>query len=128
MSAEAKQDVVGNLMGCALSLSAFYISGDISAKLMLLQNAYKEYSALSNKLASGNISVSDLDIATPVAKEKLSTEIERRTDIDFDAGENEKLAHSSPSKIDQMVNFLKQKRDFEINVSVNFKEPEEEET
>jgi len=128
MSAEAKQDVVGNLMGCAISLSAFYISGDISAKLMLLQNAYKEYSALSNKLASGNISVSDLDIATPVAKEKLSTEIERRTDIDFDAGENEKLVHSSPSKIDQMVNFLKQKRDFEINVSVNFKEPEEEET
>ncbi len=124
MSKEPKQDVISNLLGCTISLSAFYITDDISAKLSLLQHAYKEYSALSNKLESGNISESDLDIATPVAKDKISSEVERRTDIDFDSEENEKLAKTSPSKLDQLGSFLKQKRLFEINVSVNFKEPE----
>ncbi len=125
MSEEPKQDVINNLLGCTISLSAFYITDEIGAKLSLLQHANKEYNALSNKLESGNISESDLDNAVPVAKDKISSEVERRTDIDFDSEENERLAKTSPSKLNQLVSFLKQKRKFEINVSVNFKELEE---
>lgn len=125
MSEEPKQDVVNNLLGCTISLSAFYITDNISANLSLLKHASKEYNALSNKLESGNISESDLDNAAPIAKDKISSEVERRTDIDFDSEENERLAKTSPSKLNQLVSFLKQKRKFEINVSVNFKEPED---
>lgn len=122
MSEKAKEDVVDDLVGCALSLSAFPIIKDLNTKLSLLQAVNKEYHALANKLESGNISDADLNIAAPVAKEKLPSKIERRTDLDLD--KSKKLAQTCPSKVDELVNFLKQKRILEINMSLNFKEPE----
>jgi len=124
MSEKVKEDVVDDLVGCALSVSAFPIVKDLNTKLSLLQAVNKEYHALANKLESGNISDADLNIAAPVAKEKLPSKIERRTDLDLDLDKSKKLAHTSPSKIDELVNYLKQKRILEINTSLNFKEPE----
>ena len=124
MSEKAKEDVVDDLVGCALSLSAFPIVKDLNTKLSLLQAVNKEYNALSNKLASGNISDADLNTAVPVVKEKLPSKIERRTDLDLDFEKSKTLAQTGPLKVDELVNYLKQKRVLEINMSLNFKEPE----
>ena len=124
MPEEPKQEVVDDLVGCALSYSAFNIVKDLNTKLSLLQQVNKKYGALSNKLRSGNISDADLDVAVPAAKEKLSSEIERKDDLDLDSDESKKLALISSSKVDQLVNFLKQKRNVQIDLSIVFKEPE----
>jgi hypothetical protein len=122
MSEKAKEDVVDDLVKCALSLCAFPIVTDLNIKLSLLQAVNKEYHALANKLESGNISDAELNIAAPVAKEKLPSKIERRTDLDLDLDKSKKLAQLCPSKVDELVNYLKQKRILEINMSMNFKE------
>ena len=119
-----QQEVIDGLVGCALSYSAFNIVKDLNTKLSLLQQVNKKYGALSNKLMSGNISDTDLDAAVPAAKEKLSSEIERKDDLDLDSDESKRLTQISASKVDQLVNFLKQKRKVQIDVSLVFKEPE----
>jgi hypothetical protein len=124
MPEEPKQEVIDDLVGCALSYSAFNIVKDLNTKLSLLQQVNKKYGAISNKLRSGNISDADLDAAVPAAKEKLSSEIERKDDLDLDSEESKKLALISSSKVDQLVNFLKQKRNVQIDMSIVFKEPE----
>jgi hypothetical protein len=124
MPEEPKQEVIDGLVGCALSYSAFNIVKDLNTKLSLLQQVNKKYGAISNKLRSGNISDADLDAAVPAAKEKLSSEIERKDDLDLDSDESKKLALISSSKVDQLVNFLKQKRNVQIDMSIVFKEPE----
>lgn len=124
MPEEPKQEVIDDLVGCALSYSAFNIVKDLNTKLSLLQQVNKKYGAISNRLRSGNISDADLDAAVPAAKEKLSSEIERKDDLDLDSDESKKLALISSSKVDQLVNFLKQKRNVQIDMSIVFKEPE----
>ena len=124
MSDDQIQHIVDDLVGCALSLSAFHITMDLNTKLSLLQKVNKEYSALYNKLESGNISIAGLDQAIPPAKEKLLSEIERRSDFDFDVDETEKLVKASPSRVDQVVNHLKQKKVAQVNVSIIFRDKE----
>ena len=123
MSADPKDHVVDNLMGCAASLCAYTLVSDLNRKLALLQQINKEYGALTNKLESGNISLNDLDIAAPVAKEKVSSEIQRRDAFGLDAEAAERLNKMCPSKVDQVINFLKQKRELVISMSFSFKEP-----
>lgn len=125
MSGEPIPHVVDNLVGCALSLCAFHVVEDLNTRLALLQQINKEYSALSNKLESRNISTNDLDIAAVAAKGKLPSEIDRRDDFELSKDASEKLSQTCPSKVDQLVNFLKQKRIVQINVSLSFKEPED---
>ncbi|MFX0096501.1 MAG: hypothetical protein ACFE7E_01940 [Candidatus Hodarchaeota archaeon] len=125
MSGEPIPHVVDNLVGCALSLCAFYVVEDLNTRLALLQQINKEYSALSNKLESGNISTNDLDIAASAAKGKIPSEIERRGDFELNKDASERLSRTCPSKVDQLVNFLKQKRIVQINVSLSFDEPED---
>ena len=62
--------------------------------------------------------------AVPIAKEKLASEIERRSDFNFDTDESDKLAKSSPSRVNQIVNFLKEKKAAQVNVSIVFREQE----
>jgi hypothetical protein len=124
MPEEPKQEVIDDLVGCALSHSAFNIVKDLNIKLSLLQQVNKKYTVLSNKLKSGNISDTDLDAAVPAAKEKLSSEIERKDDLDLDSDESKRLTQISGPKVDQISNFLKQKRNIQIDMSINFKEPE----
>ena len=126
MSTDPKDHVVDNLMGCAASLCAYTLVTDLNRKLALLQQINKEYGALINKLESENISLNDLDIAAPIAKEKVSSEIQRREAFGLDAEAAERLLKMSPSKVDQIINFLKQKRDFVISMSFAFKEPPKE--
>ena len=123
MSTDPKDHVVDNLMGCAASLCAYNLVTDLNRKLALLQQINKEYGALTHKLESGNISPNDLDIAAPVAKEKVNSEIQRRDAFGLDAEAAERLRKMCPSKVDQVINFLKQKRNFEIVMSFSFKEP-----
>jgi len=99
---------------------------DLNRKLALLQQINKEYGALINKLESENISTNDLDIAAPVAKEKVSSEVQRREAFGLDAEAAERLRKMCPSKVDQIINFLKQKRELEIITSFSFKEPPKE--
>ena len=126
MSTDHKDHVVDNLMGCAASLCAYTLVTDLNRKLALLQQINKEYGALTNKLESENISPNDLDIAAPVAKEKVSSEIQRREAFGLDAEAAERLRKMCPSKIDQIINFLKQHRNLEITMSFSFKEPPKE--
>ncbi|MFX1564089.1 MAG: hypothetical protein ACFFDP_12365 [Promethearchaeota archaeon] len=126
MSKEPITHVVENLVGCAVSLSAFYIVTDLNTKLALLQQINKEYHALANKLEDGNISANDLDVAAPAAKEKLPSELKRRDDFGLNIEAAERLNKTSPSKVDQIISFLKEKRTIEINVSLAFKEPKEQ--
>ncbi len=126
MSADPKDHVVDNLMGCAASLCAYSLVSDLNKKLALLQQINKEYGALTNKLESENITLNDLDIAAPVAKEKVASEIQRRDDFGLDAEAAERLRKMCPSKVDQIINFLKQNREFEIVMSFSFKEPPKE--
>jgi hypothetical protein len=97
---------------------------DLNTKLSLLQKVNKEYGSLYNKLESGKISIAGLDAAVSLAKEKLPSEIERRSDFDFDADESDKLAKTSPSRVDQIVDYLKQKKVAQVNVSIVFREQE----
>ena len=124
MSDELIRHIVDDLVGCALDLSAFHITLDLNTKLSLLQKVNKEYGSLFNKLESGKISISGLDVAVPIAKEKLPSEIERRSDFNLDADESDKLAKTSPSRVDQIVNYLKQKKVAQVNVSIVFREQE----
>ncbi|MFW9832258.1 MAG: hypothetical protein ACFFD8_10840 [Candidatus Thorarchaeota archaeon] len=126
MSEEAIQHVVDNLMGCAVSLSAYNLVRDLNTKLALLQQINKEYNALVNKLESESIKEHDLDAASPIAKEKLPAAIQRRDDFGLNPEEMEKLSKMSPSRVDQIIEFLKQKRTIEILASLSFKEPESE--
>lgn len=124
MSDELTRNIVDDLVGCALSLSAFHITPDLNTKLSLLQKVNKEYGSLFSKLESGKISVAGLDAAVPIAKEKLTSEIERRSDFNFDADEVDKLAKASPSRVNQIVNYLKEKKAVQVNVSIVFREQE----
>ena len=126
MSADPKDHVVDNLMGCAASLCAYSLVTDLNSKLALLQQINKEYGALTNKLESGNISTNDLDIAAPVAKEKVASEIQRREAFGLDTEAAERLRKMCPSKVDQIINFLQQKRTLDIIMSFSFKEPPKE--
>lgn len=126
MSVEPKDHVVDNLMGCAASLCAYNMVTDLNRKLALLQQINKEYGALTNKLESESITLTDLDIAAPVAKENVSSEVQRREAFGLDAEAAERLLKMCPSKIDQIINFLKQKRVLEITSSFSFKEPSKE--
>jgi hypothetical protein len=126
MSADPKDHVVDNLMGCAASLCAYNLVTDLNRKLALLQQINKEYGALTHKLESESISLNDLDIAAPVAKEKVASEVHRRDDFGLDAEAAERLHKMCPSKVDQVINFLKQKRNLEIMMSFSFKEPPKE--
>lgn len=126
MSGDPKDHVVDNLMGCAASLCAYNMVTDLNKKLALLQQINKEYGALTNKLESENITLTDLDIAAPVAKEKVSSEVQRREAFGLDAEAAERLRKMCPSKVDQVINFLKQKRSLEIITSFSFKEPPKE--
>ena len=124
MSDDLIRHIVDDLVGCALSLSAFHITLDLNTKLSLLQKVNKEYGSLYRKLESGKISIAGLDTAVPIAKEKLTSEIERRSDFDFDEDESDKLAKTSPSRVDQIVGYLKQKKAAQVNVSIVFREKE----
>jgi hypothetical protein len=124
MSDELTQHIVDDLVGCALSLSAFHITPDLNTKLSLLQKVNKEYGSLFSKLESGRISVAGLDAAAPIAKEKLASEIERRSDFNFDADETDKLVKASPSRVNQIVNYLKEKKAVQVTVSIVFREQE----
>ena len=124
MSDDLIRHIVDDLVGCALSLSAFHITLDLNTKLSLLQKVNKEYGSLYRKLESGKISIAGLDTAVPIAKEKLTSEIERRSDFDFDEDESDKLAKTTPSRVDQIVNYLKQKKTAQVNVSIVFREQE----
>lgn len=125
MSDEAKDHVVDNLLGCTLSITAFNMVTDLNRKLAFLQQMNKEYNALAHKLEDGSISTSDLDTAGPVAKEKIPSEMQRRDDFGLDAEAAERLRKMSPSKVDQIINFLKEKRTLEILTTFSFKEPKE---
>lgn len=103
-------------------MSAFHIASDLNTKLSLLQKVNKEYGSLFNKLESGQITIAGLDTATPIAKEKLPSEIERRSDLDFDVDESDKLAKTSPSRVDQIVGYLKQNKVAQVNVSIVFRD------
>jgi hypothetical protein len=63
-----------------------------------------------------------LDVAGPIAKEKLPSEIERRSDFNLDADESHKLVKTSPPRVDQVVNNLKMKKNVQVNVSLVFRE------
>jgi len=123
MPEEAIDHVVDNLVGAAISLSAYNLVSDLNIKLSLIQQINKEYNALVNKLESENISQNDLDVSSPVAKETVSYEIRRRDDFRLHAEVSEILVKSAPSRVDQIVNFLKQNRILEIHASLLFKEP-----
>jgi hypothetical protein len=122
MSEEAIDHVVDNLVHCAVCLSAYNLVSDLNIKLSCIQRVNKEYNALVNKLESENISQHDLDVAGPVAKQNVGAEI-RRDDFGLDSVAAEKLAKSAPSRVDQIINFLKQNRILEIHASMSFKEP-----
>ena len=107
MPEEAIEHVVDNLVGCAISLSAYNLVSDLNTKLALLQQINKEYNALVHKLENKSISEQDLSVATPVAKEKVGTEIRRRDDFGLHAEAMDKLVQSTPSRVDQIINFLK---------------------
>ncbi len=125
MPVEPIDHVVDNLVGCAISLSAIPSVTDLNTKLALLQQINKEYHALMNKMDSGSVSINDLDVAAPAAKEKLPAEFQRRGDFGLNLELFERLSQASPSKVDQIINYLKQKRTIEITASLTFKEPPE---
>jgi spore coat polysaccharide biosynthesis protein SpsF (cytidylyltransferase family) len=123
MPEQAIDHVVDNLVSCAISLSAYNMVTDLNIKLSLIQQINKEYNALANKLINENISQHDLDVAAPVAKEKVTSEIQRRDDFGLHSEAMGKLAKSAPSRVDQIINFLKQNRNLEIHATLSFKEP-----
>jgi hypothetical protein len=124
MPEEAIDHVVDNLVHCAVCLTAYSLVTDLNIKLSCIQRINKEYNALINKIESENISHHDLDVAGPVAKEKVAAEI-RRDDFGLHTEAAEKLEKSAPSRVDQIINFLKQNRSLVISATMSFKEPAE---
>ena len=128
MAEKVDKDLVDDLMKCAISMSAFNTEDDLNMKLSHLQQINKEYNSLHNKLGSEDINLNDLEMAAPVAKEGLAKEVQRRSDLHRTDAEAEQLVMSSTSAVGQIMNFLKQDRTIEINISLNFNRPEPEET
>lgn len=113
-------------MKCAISMSAFDTERDLNMRLSHLQQINKEYTSLVNKLGSESISISDVELAAPVAKEGLGDEIQRRGDLQLDETGREQLNQSSKGKVGQILNFLQQERTMEININLTFTRPEPE--
>ncbi|UCC94039.1 MAG: hypothetical protein JSW25_05100, partial [Thermoplasmata archaeon] len=88
------------------------------------QQINKEYNSLANKLDSESITLGELEMAAPVAKNGMEEEVLRRSDLQLDDTGREQLVMSSKSKVGQIVNFLQQDRDMEVNISLNFNKPE----
>ncbi len=128
MAEKVDQTLVNDLMKCAISMSAYDTEHDLNMRLSHLQQINKEYNSLSNKLESESINMGELEMAAPVAKNGLEEEVQRRSDLQLDDTGREQLVMSSKSKVGQIVNFLQQGRDMEVNISVNFNRPEPEET
>jgi len=127
MAERADPTITNDLMKCAISMNAFNTERDLNIKLSHLQQINKEYNSLSNRLESEDISISDLELAAPVAKEGLSEEVQRRGDLRLDEAGKEQLVQSSKGKVDQLLNFLRQGRTMDINITLDFKRPEAEE-
>jgi hypothetical protein len=128
MAEKVDQTLVNDLMKCAISMSAFNTERDLNMKLSHLQQINKEYNSLHNKLESEDITLADLEMAAPVAKDGLANEVQRRSDLHKDEAEAEQLVMSSKSAVIQILNFLKQDRTMEVNINLNFNRPEPEET
>jgi hypothetical protein len=126
MAEKVDQTLVNDLMKCAISMSAFDTEHDLNMKLSHLQQINKEYTSLVNKLGSESISISDVELAAPVAKEGLGDEIQRRGDLQLDETGREQLNQSSKGKVGQILNFLQQERTMEININLTFTRPEVE--
>ena len=127
MADKVDQDLVDDLMKCAVSISAFNTEDDLNMKLSLLQQINKEYNSLHNKLESEDITPGELDMAAPVAKDGLAKEVQRRSDLQMNDEEVEQLLRSSKSAVGQILDFLKQDRTLEIKIGLNFNMPEHEE-
>ena len=127
MAEKVDKDLVDDLMKCAISMSAFNTERDLNMKLSHLQQINKEYNSLHNKLESEDITLADLEMAAPSAKDGLADEVQRRSDLHKDEAEAEQLVMSSKSAVGQILNFLKQERTMEVNISLNFNRPEPEE-
>ena len=127
MAERTDPTIVNDLMKCAISMSAFNTEGDLNMKLSHLQQINKEYNSLFNRLGSNDISIDDLEMAVPSAKEGLSEEVQRRGDLRLDDMGKEQLVQSSKDKVGQLVNFLRQERIMDINIVLNFNRPEAEE-
>lgn len=126
MAEKVDQTLVNDLMKCAISMSAFDTERDLNMRLSHLQQINKEYTSLVNKLGSESISISDVELAAPVAKEGLGDEIQRRGDLQLDETGREQLNQSSKGKVGQILNFLQQERTMEININLTFTRPEPE--
>ncbi len=126
MAEKVDQTLVNDLMKCAISMSAFDTERDLNMRLSHLQQINKEYNSLSNKLESESITMGELEMAAPVAKNGLEEEVQRRSDLQLDDVGREQLVMSSKSKVGQIVNFLQQDRSMEVNISLNFNRPEPE--
>lgn len=120
------KDLVDDLMKCAISMSAYNTEQDFNMKLSHLQQINKEYNSLHNKLESEDITLAELEMAAPVAKEGLANEVQRRSDLHRTDAEAEQLVMSSTSAVGQILNYLKQDRTMEVNISLNFNKPEPE--
>ena len=127
MAEKVDQTLVNDLMKCAISMSAFDTERDLNMRLSHLQQINKEYNSLANKLDSESITMGELEMAAPVAKNGLEEEVQRRSDLQLDETGRDQLVMSSKSKVGQIVNFLQQDRSMEVNISVNFNRPEPEE-
>ena len=128
MAEKVDQTLVNDLMKCAISMSAFDTERDLNMRLSHLQQINKEYNSLANKLGSESITMGDLEMAAPVAKNGLEEEVQRRSDLQLDDAGREQLVMSSKSKVGQIVNFLKQDRDMEVQINLAFNRPEPEGT
>ena len=128
MAEKVDQTLVNDLMKCAISMSAFDTERDLNMRLSHLQQINKEYNSLANKLGSESITMGDLEMAAPVAKNGLEEEVQRRSDLQLDDAGREQLVLSSKSKVGQIVNFLKQDRDMEVQINLAFNRPELEGT
>ena len=127
MAERADTTIVNDLMKCAISMNAFNTEQDLNLKLSHLQQINKEYSSLFNRLGSEDISIDDLEVAAPQAKDGLANEVQRRSDLRLDDMGIEQLVQSSKNKVDQILNYLRQGRSIEININLNFNRPEVEE-
>ena len=127
LAEKADQTLVNDLMKCAISMSAFDSERDLNMRLSHLQQINKEYNSLHHKLGSEDITLAELEMAAPVAKEGLANEVQRRSDLHRTEAEAEQRVMSSTSAVGQILNFLKQDRTMEVNISLAFNRPEPEE-
>jgi hypothetical protein len=128
LAEKVDQTLVNDLMKCAISMSAFNTEDDLNMRLSHLQSINKEYNSLHNKLESEDITLAELEMAAPVAKDGLAKEVQRRSDLHRTEEEADQLVMSSTSAVGQILNFLKQDRTMEVNISLNFNRPESEGT